>query len=210
MINLYEETLQKLRDHNKTFDNVIAIANSYNNYNATKEEIKKYSYVYDKEAFIKASKLINYDNGFGGDCVGMYLVIIGDDFYMDRTEYDGSIYWEYRTKPQIMTNNPKLVTMEDICKNLVGKVPCGVLTNDDIEFVKRYYYNELPDIDTLCVKKEEGERVLYVKMKKCSHQRSLIETLPISYTPPFWNRALIGEFKKLRLNKEYRLEDIMI
>lgn len=78
-INLYDETLKKLNKLNKSFDNVIAI---YNN-----------KYEINKEDFIKASKEINYYNGYGAPDIDLSLTILGDDFVLVRHEYDGSEWW---------------------------------------------------------------------------------------------------------------------
>ena len=41
-----------------------------------------------------------YDNGYGAQEVAIDLVIVGDDWWMERHEYDGSEWWEYKELPQ--------------------------------------------------------------------------------------------------------------
>lgn len=41
-----------------------------------------------------------YDNGYGSQKVATDLVIVGDNWWMERYEYDGSEWWEYKELPQ--------------------------------------------------------------------------------------------------------------
>lgn len=42
----------------------------------------------------------NYDAGYGGAEVNGALVIVGDDWWLERGEYDGSEWWEFKTIPK--------------------------------------------------------------------------------------------------------------
>ena len=42
----------------------------------------------------------DYDSGYGGNEVASHLVIVGDDWWLERGEYDGSERWEFKTLPQ--------------------------------------------------------------------------------------------------------------
>lgn len=42
----------------------------------------------------------DYDSGYGGAQVNTNLVIVGDDWWLERGEYDGSEWWEYKTLPK--------------------------------------------------------------------------------------------------------------
>lgn len=42
---------------------------------------------------------VTYDAGFGGANVNETLLIVGDDWWMERHEYDGSEWWEYKSLP---------------------------------------------------------------------------------------------------------------
>lgn len=42
----------------------------------------------------------DYDSGYGGAEVNTALVIVGDDWWLERGEYDGSEWWEFKTLPQ--------------------------------------------------------------------------------------------------------------
>jgi len=39
---------------------------------------------------------VEYDSGFGSPQVAEDLIIMGSDFWLERHEYDGSEWWEYK------------------------------------------------------------------------------------------------------------------
>ena len=41
---------------------------------------------------------VEYDSGFGSPQVAEDLIIMGSDFWLERHEYDGSEWWEYKNK----------------------------------------------------------------------------------------------------------------
>ena len=84
MINLWEETIGKLAINDKSFDDVIAICG--NDFQITKEDFEKYSKT-------------EYNNGYGSPQVAEDLLIIGDDFWLERHEYDGLEWWEFKDMP---------------------------------------------------------------------------------------------------------------
>ncbi|MCW3140695.1 MAG: hypothetical protein N2V72_00725 [Methanophagales archaeon] len=40
-----------------------------------------------------------YDSGYGATKVEKDLVIVGEDWWLERREYDGSSWWEFKTLP---------------------------------------------------------------------------------------------------------------
>ncbi|NLP34788.1 MAG: hypothetical protein GX359_06265 [Clostridiales bacterium] len=84
MTNLLEETLEILRDNGKSFDDVVWIG-SPDGYIA-------------KELFLKLADVC-YNNSFGGQEIAEDLLIVGEDWWMERCEYDGSEWWEFKTMP---------------------------------------------------------------------------------------------------------------
>jgi hypothetical protein len=42
---------------------------------------------------------VEYDSGFGGAEVPQSLMVVGDDWWLERHEYDGSEWWEYKMMP---------------------------------------------------------------------------------------------------------------
>ena len=43
---------------------------------------------------------VEYDSGYGSQEVAIDLIICGEDFWLERHEYDGSEWWEYKEMPK--------------------------------------------------------------------------------------------------------------
>lgn len=86
MTNLWEETLRELATYGKTFKDVKYVQGS--NFGITKEN------------FEKVAKKSKYYSGFGAAEVAEDLVVVGDNWWIERHEYDGSEWWEYKEKPK--------------------------------------------------------------------------------------------------------------
>ena len=41
-----------------------------------------------------------YDNGYGAAEIPMDLIVVGKDFWLERHDYDGSEWWEFKTMPE--------------------------------------------------------------------------------------------------------------
>lgn len=85
MSNLWEETIEFLKENDKTFKDVLFIQG---------EDFKL-----TKENFEIVAKKTNYDSGFGAQRVATDLVLVGDGWWIERAEYDGSEWWEFKTIP---------------------------------------------------------------------------------------------------------------
>ena len=85
-INFKEETLTVLENHGKTWDDVKFIQNDQWR-------------VHDKNKFLEYMDF-EYDNGFGGARIPEDLKIVGDNWWLERGEYDGSEWWEFKTMPK--------------------------------------------------------------------------------------------------------------
>lgn len=94
MINFLEETTAILEQHNKSWSDVCFIRT---------EEVQ----VKDIEKF-KKSMDFEYDNGFGSEKIPMDLILVGNNWWIERHEYDGSEWWEYKSLPS------KLSKVEDV------------------------------------------------------------------------------------------------
>lgn len=80
IINLWEETVEVLKENGLKWENVYSIG--------TKEGF------IPKEVFHQFAKKYNYDNGYGYEYVPIDLVIEGEGFRLVREEYDGSEWWK--------------------------------------------------------------------------------------------------------------------
>lgn len=85
MSNLWEETIEFLKENGKTFEDVLFIQG---------EDFKV-----TKENFESVAKKTDYDDGFGAQHVATDLVLVGDNWWIERAEYDGSEWWEYKSIP---------------------------------------------------------------------------------------------------------------
>ena len=83
-MNLLRETIGKLINNKKKEKDVLWVG-SKDNY-ITWNEFKK---IAD----------IEYDAGYGGQEVATDLLIVGKDFWLERQEYDGSEWWEFKEIP---------------------------------------------------------------------------------------------------------------
>ena len=95
IINFYEETIDVLKDKGKTMDDVVWIGGN--------------SFEMPKENFIELARKQIYDSGYGGQEMPRDIKIVGKDFWLERAEYDGSEWWEYKEFP-IRPNEIKIVT----------------------------------------------------------------------------------------------------
>lgn len=85
MTNFKKETLNILKENHLTWKDVEFIQ--------TKDFCIK-----DKDKFLEQMDF-DYDNGFGGTEIQEDLVIVGKDWWLERHEYDGSEWWEFKRLP---------------------------------------------------------------------------------------------------------------
>ena len=85
-MNLLQETLEILSEHGKTKGDVLWCGNEGVGY-FTWEVFERLA---DKD----------YDNSYGDAEVVIDLLIVGKDFWLERHEYDGSEWGEYKTMPK--------------------------------------------------------------------------------------------------------------
>lgn len=85
MANLKRETLAFLEEHGKTKDDILWVGCP--------------EYTIPTELFWKLADKW-YDDGYGSPEVADDLLIVGEDFWLERHEYDGSEWWEFKTMPK--------------------------------------------------------------------------------------------------------------
>ena len=88
-MNLLKETINVLTEHNLTSKDVVWVGN---------EEVKT-----NWENFAKIAD-VEYDHGFGSQQVATDLLIVGKNWWLERHEYDGSEWWEFKTVPKKPNN----------------------------------------------------------------------------------------------------------
>jgi len=92
-MNLLKETVKILEENKKTLNDIVWFGN------------KSMSAV-----DIDLSKFLNveYDAGYGGNEICSGLILVGKNFWLERGEYDGSEWWEFKkmpTKPRKKTRH---------------------------------------------------------------------------------------------------------
>ena len=85
-MNLLQETLDELKENGKTPADVRWVGRESVNAKCSWDEFAKQS---DFE----------YYNGYGSAEIPGDLVVAGDDWWLERAEYDGSEWWKFKTLP---------------------------------------------------------------------------------------------------------------
>lgn len=110
-----EETIKILKDNNRTTEDVLWCGS---------EEFGWFSFADFLE--IAPEK---YDYGYGGQEIAKDLLIVGGDFWLERHEYDGSEWWEFKSlpkkpenynKPKTINNGDSWATLKEMNRE-VGK-----------------------------------------------------------------------------------------
>ncbi len=127
MANLLKETDAVLAENGKTFDDLIAVTG--------------HDFQFPVSVFRTLADT-DYDSGYGAPEVAEDMVLIGDGFWLERHEYDGSEWWEYKEMPQyqnLPVRTPKALTVRQANKN--GEdVSCGWETLSNLN--KKVFSNE--------------------------------------------------------------------
>lgn len=105
MTNLFVETDSKIQDNlSKTWDDVEWVGTT-NDTDMWDDASESYYTVpaceFDVDEFKAVAATITYDAGYGIQEINKELVIVfKDGSWLERAEYDGSEWWEYKTTPQ--------------------------------------------------------------------------------------------------------------
>lgn len=85
LVNLKDCTLKILENCGKTVDDIKWVG------------CRKYKIPLDK--FWELADQY-YQNGYGGTEVAEDLIVVGEDWWLERAEYDGSEWWEFKSLPK--------------------------------------------------------------------------------------------------------------
>lgn len=91
MINLLQETEQVLAANGKTSADVRWVGNSQ---------------MAIGWALFAEHADFSYNNGYGAEAISLSLMVVGDDWWLERHEYDGSEWWEFKTLPTMPSLAP--------------------------------------------------------------------------------------------------------
>lgn len=110
-MNLLEETIEIITSHGKTINDVLWVGD---------EEIKT-----SWEDFACLAN-IKYNSGYGASEVAVDLLIVGKDWWLERSEYDGAEWWDFKTIPTKPNKTMKLKALTIGQAKCLGlKVSCG-------------------------------------------------------------------------------------
>lgn len=92
-MNLLSETKDILKENNKSSEDVEFVMIGQDDYSESQPVY------FSWEQFAEAANF-QYDDGFGGCEIVLELKVVGKDFWLERREYDGSEWWEFKTLPE--------------------------------------------------------------------------------------------------------------
>ncbi len=98
MDNLLNETLEIMKKNNKTPEDVNFIRCKWSNWEKDFEYSEYKHYMTWDDFASQADK--EYDNGYGGTEVKDDLQIVGTNWWLERHEYDGFEWWEFKSLPK--------------------------------------------------------------------------------------------------------------
>ena len=84
--NLLDETLEALTLNGKSPSDVLWCGST--------------DFCFTWEDFKAVAERTNYNAGYGGQEVAVDLVIVGDGWWLERAEYDGGEWWEFKSLPE--------------------------------------------------------------------------------------------------------------
>ena len=96
MINLLDETLEIIKENGKTTEEIKFVSANWYIYE-NKERTYYERYMTWEDFASQANKI--YDDGYGRIAVKDALQIVGANWWLERHEYDGSEWWEFKSLP---------------------------------------------------------------------------------------------------------------
>ena len=95
--NLLTETIEILKENGKTLQDIkwIGTADKW----------------IDLNTFVMLADF-NYNSGYGRAEINEGLKVVGEDWWLERHEYDGSEWWEFKTMPKKPDNKVGNLNLE--------------------------------------------------------------------------------------------------
>ena len=120
-MNLLKETVEFLKSNDKTTSDIVWCGN------------KEFGF-FGWEDFMEIAN-VEYNNGFGSPKIAEDLLIVGKDFWLARSEYDGSESWDFHTYPKkpSIYNKPTALTIRQ-AEKLGRQVSCGWESLEKLNF----------------------------------------------------------------------------
>lgn len=97
-INLLNETNEILKQYGYTLKDIVCIMQK----KWIVDKNYKYALINDSNRDELVDLLnVDYDNGYGLPEINPSLILCGKNFWLERNQYDGSEWWEFKTYPNI-------------------------------------------------------------------------------------------------------------
>lgn len=106
--NLLKETTENLSRYSLTPTDVRWVGGERSNW----DDRSKAEFCGSWEQFAALADF-DYDAGFGSEEVNSHLHVVGDDWWLERHEYDGSEWWEFKRLP-VRPAEPVEMTADDL------------------------------------------------------------------------------------------------
>jgi hypothetical protein len=103
MRNLLKETIEVIEAYGKKPSDVLWVSSIDDN---------KDEFWFSWDEFSEIADF-DYYNSYGGLEIKVNLQVVGDNWWTERREYDGSEWWEFKTLPKIPKIN-KIPTKDDL------------------------------------------------------------------------------------------------
>lgn len=107
MTNLLKETLDELDYKGKTGNDIQYV--KYSKY----EDYGIEEYYCSWEDFKEVAAKVDYYDGYGAVEI-LEIYIVGKDFWLERSEYEGSEWWEYKEMPHIDGIKYRKITKNEV------------------------------------------------------------------------------------------------
>jgi len=100
--NLLQETIGKIEEHGASVSDVQWVQSTTDHWRDGEAQWCSW------EEFAARADFA-YDAGYGAEQIMLALKVIGSDWWLERHEYDGSEWWEFKTLPiRPEAHNPRL------------------------------------------------------------------------------------------------------
>lgn len=101
MTKIFDETLDAIQSNGKTPNDVWWVGSHDGRY------------VISWDVFERQFSDVEYDSGYGGQEIASDLVVVGDNWWLSRSEYDGSECWRFETRPKVGTDTQTFSRITD-------------------------------------------------------------------------------------------------
>jgi len=90
--NLLQETISNITEHDRSVDDVQYVSRSTSGWDDIEPEWCTWEEFASRADF-------EYYAGYGGEEINTSLKVVGSNWWLERHEYDGSEWWEFKTMP---------------------------------------------------------------------------------------------------------------